>query len=380
MIEEIDSKKLCFISPTFPPHISGIADHTAFLAQTVAKTASVKVLTTVQKDQSFPEVTVEQIFSLGQPKSILKIVDAVIADQPDWIVVQYDPFSYGVAYGINPYLPLMLTLLKNRCPQLKMSIIVHETFRSDHSLKSTLLSTVLTTQLWMICRLMDVIFIVVEPWIPTVKRWFPNKIVQHLPVSSNILQTTTIRDQARARLGINSQTIVLGLFGRMQGVRNLEHIILAAKKVIHAGLDVLILYVGLDPSTARNRLNMVPLMADGPLTANEISERFTAMDIYLAPFDEGVSTRRTSFMASLQHGLATVATYGTYTDQALLDANHHAFILTDSDQPEDFASEVLNLALNPAHRQDLASNAKSLFQQEYTWESIASKLLNTIRA
>lgn len=378
MLESTSLKKVYFISPVYPPHVCGVGDYTACLVQTLAKEVSVKVLTTVAQNPDFSTVLVEQAFSLKHPRSILKIVDALKVNPPDWLILQYDPFSYGMPYGINPYLPWMLFLLRKSFPQLRVGIIVHETFRPVNNFKSALLQFTLTIQLWIVCYFMDAIFIVVESWVTKVNQWFPSKVIQHLPVSSNISRVTISRNQMRKRLGISSQTIVLGLFGRMHAVRSYEHIILSAKKIIEAGQDILILYIGLHPSAARTHLNIFPLIAEGPLANYEISEYFTAMDIYLAPFNEGVSTRRTSFMAGLQHGLPTVSTYGVYTETLLMAANRKAYILTANDCPEDFAGEVLNLVFNPAYRQQLSINAEAFFQNEYSWPSIASKFLSTI--
>ena len=53
--------------------------------------------------------------------------------------------------------------------------------------------------------------------------------------------------------------------------------------------------------------------------ADEVSRRLSAADLNLSAFIDGVSTRRGSLMAALQHGVASVGTRGYLTDQMLLN-------------------------------------------------------------
>jgi glycosyltransferase involved in cell wall biosynthesis len=152
-------------------------------------------------------------------------------------------------------------------------------------------------------------------------------------------------------------------------------------KTIQAeGLDVLVMYIGHDCAGAKSGLQGIPLIAEGPFPAEEISQRFTAMDIYLVPIDEGVSTRNTSFMTGLQHGLPIVATWGSSTDQILKHEHEKAMFLVSVHEPNQFAKAVLDLAINPLQRKLLSEGAKQLFEREFTWPRIISKLMTTLES
>ncbi len=373
-------QKLHFINSTFPPRICGVGDHTAHLATELAKTLEVKVMTVYGEVDTLPDVKVEQVFSIKQPSSIFLVVEAIAADTPDWVILQYDPFSYGIRYGFNPYLPLAVNLLKRRCPQVRVGLIVHESFVRIRNWKLAVLQTWLSAQLWTLSRVADAVFMVIEPWVPILKSWFPKKTVEHLPVSSNMPYVVANRDEVRSSLGISLTTIVLGLFGRIQKTRSMDCVIKAVNRTRQAGFDVVVLYVGMDPISARNSLSNVPLLADGPLTSAEISRRFAAMDVYLVPIDEGVSTRRTSLMTGLQHGVPTVATFGPATDTMLMEENGKALLLADVKAPDNFASAVLDLVSNPLRRKLLSNEAQQLFCREFTWHQICSKFLETLES
>lgn len=370
--------RLSFVTATFPPVVCGVGDHTAQLATALSRTHEVKVLTAYGEAKDLGCVKVEQAFRYDRPRSIFSLIEPIIRDKPDWLIVQYDPFSYGARYGFNPYLPLAMNLLKRRSPQIKLGLVVHESFMPVHNWKSAALSLELKAQLWSLARATDAIFTATEPWVGRLAKWFPRKTIKHLPVGSNMPCVNVSRDEARARLGIKDETIVLGLFGRLQKTRSISHISQTIERTRAAGHDVLVLYMGHDSEAARRHLGDVPMRADGVLTPEEISKRFAAMDVYLMPIDEGISTRRTSLMTGLQHGIATVATSGQATDALLLRENGKAFLLADVSAPDAFGDHVLELVSNRARRKLLSDGAAQLFSREFTWERISRTLLETL--
>ncbi|MBD2626921.1 glycosyltransferase family 4 protein [Trichormus variabilis] len=377
---EMKIQKLYLINSIFPPKISGVGDHTAYLATELAKIIEVKVLVAFGEIDNFTQFKVEQIFSYVKPESFFSIIKFIREDPPDWVILQYDPFGYGTRYGLNPYIPLAINILKWLCPHVKIGVIVHESFIHIQNRKLAVLAQFLKAQLWLLGCAVDTIFTVIEPWVSILNSWFPNKLIQHLPVSSNIPQVSVYKNEVRESLGISPQTIVLGMFGRIQRVRRLDHIINAVKKIQAEGFEVLVMYIGHDTVGAKSGLTDVPLLAEGPFSSEEISRRFAAMDIYIMPIDEGVSTRNTSLMTGLQHGIPTVATFGASTDSILMQENGKAMFLVDAKSPDDFAMKVLELAANPLQRKFLSDGAKELFAREFTWSHISSKLLTTLES
>lgn len=373
--------KLSFITSTFPPRFCGVGDHTARLAAELAgKLEEVKVLTAFGEVHNPRGVSVGQFFSNESPRSIMSLPEAIAVDKPDWVVIQYDPFSYGARYGFNPYLPLMAHRLKRRCPQVRLALIVHESFVPVHNWKSRVLSLELKAQLWALGRAADAIFTATEPWVERLSAWFPKKMIKHLPVGSNIPLVVAEREEVRASLGIRPETNVLGLFGRVQRTRSMEHVRSAVRRAREAGLDVAVLYMGLDSAAAREHLRGVPLITNGPLSPEEVSRCLAAVDVYLVPIDEGVSTRRTTLMSGLQHGLATVATIGSATDRLLARENGKALLLAEAVEPEAFAEAVRDLLTNAERRERLSDGARSLFSREFDWQQIAAAFLATLNS
>jgi glycosyltransferase involved in cell wall biosynthesis len=268
--------------------------------------------------------------------------------------------------------------MKRRSPATGFALMVHEPFVDAENWKFVVMTTWQRWQLRMLGKTADVVFLSIDPWAQRFRRWFPDKQVLHLPVSSNIPLEPMTRAAARARLGIDSETLVLGTFGTAHPSRLWGWVRGAAEAVRRTGQDVLVLHLGPHPAAVRDALGPVPARLDGPLPVDELSRRFAAMDIYLAPYSDGVSTRRTSLMSGLQHGVATVGTRGIHTDRMLRDQDGRSLLLADADAERLFHSHVQCLAGDPERRAALGAEGQRFFEQEFSWERIASRLMRSL--
>ena len=371
--------KIHIIAAALPPQLDGIGDYTANLAAELSHSATVTVLTGVPAPDPIPGVRVEAVFSADNPRSVWNLVGRVAEDKPDWVLLQFNQFSFG-KWGLNPYLPLAMRQIKRRCPQTRLAWMAHEDFVPIISWKFAVMTTWQRWQFWMLGRTADVIFFSIDPWVERYRRWFPGKPIVHLPVGSNIPRVAITREEARARLGIAEGTLVLGLFGTAHSSR-LLHLVRAAVQAVHSeNQDVLALYIGPHTETVCQALQGLPVLAEGPFPADEVSRRFAAMDVYLVPITGGVSTRRTSLMTALQHGIPTVSTFGTQTDRMLLAENEKAFLLADVDAPVAWTAAVLRLAKDRALQQRVGQQGEQLYHQEFAWEKVAERLMATLVA
>ena len=297
-----------------------------------------------------------------------------VPNPPDWVLLQYNPFSYG-RWGLNLHLPETLRRLRRVAPGLKLAVMVHEPFVPIITPQFAVMATWQRWQLWRLGTSADLLFFSIDPWARRFQKWFPRKPVVHLPVGSNIPRVPITRLEARARLGIPEETIVLGVFGSAHASRLLEPIRSAAEAIQQAGLSVQILSIGPQGQAMCEAMAGLPVIADGPLLAEEVSRRLAAVDIYLAAYVDGVSTRRGAFLTALQHGLAIAGTQGLSTDPLLEQEDEHAFLLADAADVESFQAHVLHLAKNPVRRAQIGAAGQQLYQRRFTWPCIAGTLL-----
>jgi glycosyltransferase involved in cell wall biosynthesis len=367
--------RLHIIAATLPPQVNGIGDYTAQLASALVPSCAVKILTGDRERYTpIPGVTIEPVFTVAHPGSVRKIEASVASDPPDWLLLQYNPFSYGYL-GLNLHLPLVFRRMRRRYPTTRFALMVHEPFVPIISWKWAIMTIWQRWQLWMLGQSADLIFFSIEAWARRFQRWFPGKPVFHLPVGSNIPHVRIATAAARTRLGVREDTLVIGLFGTAHISRLVGWVKGAVEASCPAGRDPLILYIGPHSAAIREHLGSVPLLAEGPLPADEVSRRFAALDVYLAPFVDGVSTRRTTLMTGLQHGVATVGTRGVNTDTMIRREDGRALLLADVDAADRFSEHVRRLLADAALRERLGGEARRLYCREFAWDRLASRLL-----
>ena len=371
--------KIHIIAAALPPQLDGIGDYTACLAAELARSQDVTVLVGAPSPDPIPGVRIETVFSADAPASVQGIAEFVKTNPPDWVLLQYNPFSYG-KWGRNLHLPRVMQHIKRTCPQTRFALMVHEPFVPLTSWQFAVMATWQRWQLWRLGQTADVVFFSIDPWVKQFRHWFPNKPVVHLPVGSNIPRVPISREEARARLGIREETLVLGLFGTMSAGRMLGLVRDAALALAQSGLPVQVLYIGPHQAQVCAALGDVDIIADGPAPAEEVSRRFVAMDIYLVPYSDGISTRRTTLMTALQHGIAAVGIRGFLTDDLLIHAAGSAFLLADADKPEDFTAAVSSLAENAEQRQCLGQAAEQLYEREFAWGKVTARVFDALNS
>ena len=84
-------------------------------------------------------------------------------------------------------------------------------------------------------------------------------------------------------------------------------------------------------------------------------------------------------MAGLQHGLATVGTYGEATDNLLSAENGRSLLLADAKSTDAYAQCVRKLLADTDLRDQLGTNAKLFFDRHFSWNRIADRLLGALR-
>ena len=369
--------KLHIIAAALPPHLDGIGDYTACLAAELGRSAEVTLLAGVPDADSISGVCIKAAFSAEDPASVRQITRFVAEDRPDWVLLQYNPFMYG-RWGLNLHLPEMMRGLRRAAPGTRLAVMVHEPFVPVITPQFAVMSTWQRWQLWRLGQVADIVFFSIEPWAERFRTWFPGKPLVHLPVGSNIPVMRISREEARARLGIPDDALVLGLFGTASAARLLDWVRDAAVSLGQSHSPHL-LYVGPDNEKVRAAMGDVALIADGPASPEEVSKRFAAMDIYLVPYSDGISTRRTTLMTALQHGVATVGTQGPLTDTRLKQEAGQAFLLADVADPKAFTAAVVTLAQDAEQRQQLGQAAQQLYEREFSWGKIASQLMTVLK-
>ena len=371
--------RIDLLFPVLPPVLDGIGDHTARMARVLARQCDVRVLTTQTDVSPIQNVRVEPCFTTNPLWKTGDFLAAVAADPPDWLIVQFNQFSYG-RWGLNPFLPRALYKLRHVAPDTRVAWVAHEDFVPATSFKFRIMRLWQRQQFMALGRQADRIFFSIDPWVQKYGPLFKDTPVHHLPIGSNIPRVDDDPSDdpsvLRRQLGLDN-TFVVGFFGTLRA-RLLGHLKAAVSALQKQADDVVLLYVGPDGHDLRRAFPVLQILDAGRLPEENVSRHLAVMDLHLTPFIDGVSTRRGSFMAGLQHGIPTLATCGELTDRVLRRQDGRAFVLAPTTDASAFAESALDLYACPDYRNRIGRNARRLYDEQFAFEVTVPAMLDEL--
>jgi glycosyltransferase involved in cell wall biosynthesis len=332
--------------------VDGIRDHTRRLAEALRRTGAADVRMDLGVRPGFT---------------------AALRPDDDVLLVQYNPFSYA-RWGFAPWLPVELLRARRR---RRVALMVHEPYVPMRNLRWSLMGAWQRLQLWLLWLSAGVVLASIEPWTARLARWRPRRPIHHLPVGSNLPDGRARREEARARLGIEPDEVVLATLGSRSPGWLGAPVLAAAEAVAAAGWPASALLLGADAPDVDGLGDVLRVRRPGWLSEEDLAAALAAADVFLLPLADGVSTRRTTLMAALQHALPVVATRGHLTDRQLLEAGD-ALRLVPVARADLFAEAARALAAEPAARVSLGRAGRSLYERAFSWERTAMRLMNAL--
>jgi glycosyltransferase involved in cell wall biosynthesis len=298
--------------------------------------------------------------------------------QYDALVLQYNPFMYG-RWGFAPWLAADIALLSARRRRARIVLMVHEPYVPMINWRWTLMGFWQRFQLLALRLPSDIVLASIEPWADRFATRWPSRPTFHLPVGSNLPDMRRVREAERARFGADAQTIILATFGTGDPARLPEYIVAAAEAVARSARRVLLQNLGIGAPPLHGLSDEVRVETPGALPAEAVARRLAGSDIYLASHHEGMSSRRGTMMAALQHGLPVVGTHGRLTDPTLR-AEAKAIRLVPVGRPDLFAEAAVELANDARERRTIGERARALYERCFDWPVIARRLVGAIVA
>lgn len=290
------------------------------------------------------------------------------------LVLQYNPFSHG-RRGFAPGLAVAMLRLRCRSSRPIIGLMVHETFVDAKNWRWWLMRTWQRLQLRALQLAADVVFCTIERWSEDLRRSWPPAAVHHLPVASNMPDRRQARAQGRAQLEVPAHGLVLCTFGLDHAGRLTEHIVDAAAAVAREGRSVVLLSLGTGRPRREPVAPGVMLVAPGFLPDEQAALLLAGADLFLAAFEDGVSTRRTTMMAALQHEIAVVGTDGHLTDELLRHSTAALRLVAVGDHAG-FVAAVCALAASDGDRRALAARGRRLYDEHFDWPVLVAGLLD----
>jgi glycosyltransferase involved in cell wall biosynthesis len=178
--------------------------------------------------------------------------------------------------------------------------------------------------------------------------------------------------------GLGGARWVLGYFGTIGAGKRFDWVVAAWRRMRTAEPATALVVIGGQP-----RLKITAEEAPwwkllGQVEAKAVSEALQALDVLVVPFVDGVSERRSTFMAGLAHGLPVVTTIGPSTGRELRTGDF--FLGLPSRDDDAFAAAVAEFVPRTPLRRAMAVRARAQYAEHYSWERLAEELTARLEA
>jgi glycosyltransferase involved in cell wall biosynthesis len=289
---------------------------------------------------------------------------------PRRILVQWVPHGYGYR-SMNV---MFCWWLWNRARRGdRVELMVHEPylpFRAG-SLRQNVAALVHRLMTVLLLRAAAHVWISIPEWERRLRPYALGRPVplQWLPIPSSIpMICSAAGAQAVRKRYLADGRVLIGHFGTFGWPISpmLEEILLALTGEFDAQV---VLLIGLKSEEFRlaliqkePRLAAV-VHATGTLSAEDLSCHLAACDLMIQPYPDGVSTRRTSFMAGLSHGRAIITTTGTSTEPLWRQTD--AVALAAVNDVAAFLQLLRRLRSDVEERYRMGESARNIYRERF---------------
>lgn len=376
-----DARAIALIVQAIPPTHDAIGEYTARLSIELAKACDVNVMTSTSSGRSadVEGVEIEACFDLCGPQRFANLLERLVKTNADSVILQYNPFAWG-RRGWAPDLVRTVESFKRARPDVCLAVMFHETYMMNPGFRSWVMRLYQRRQFQRLTAIADVCFFSTELWANQLSDRDPNARSVHLPVGSNLPLSAADPLVTRQKWSIGENDFVCGVFGGNHPSRMVPWIDAAVDQMNRendSGRKMFFLHVGGDKIDWS--VPAIPTIVTGRLSATEAADAIAIMDLMINPFSDGISTRRGSAMAALQHGVPVLTTRGHATESLWDDEEGRCVFRS----PNDCRDRWLQ-ACREAWQATVARDAnrresiKRFYRNHFDWPVIAGKLLTSL--
>jgi glycosyltransferase involved in cell wall biosynthesis len=372
------SLSFAIICPDYPPRRGGVADHTALLLAELAKHAQVTLITSEDTEVPRAPNRVQYVRDWQDEEELFRCVDRLPKEAV--LLWAYVPHMYGRG-GVAPAVPRVMTRLRTAGHHHQI-VLAHEIAAPFSLWPHRTWYAWQHRQQW--CRMVnsaDLLVTSTEAW----RDEWQARLPEHRAKFSSAASPSTIpiapltdvaghRATWRRTMGWPEDVLVLGWFGTASAAKQLEWVLQARERAATAlARPVALVLIGKADQVAQQQ-NSPWIKSTGYLEAAAVSHVLQSIDALLLPFIDGISERRTSFMAGLSHGTPVVTTQGHNTGPTLRAAQ--ICRLASALDEEQFSREVIAALSDPAESRAMGERGRTVYRRDYDWPVVAEHFVS----
>ncbi|MFQ5960753.1 MAG: glycosyltransferase family 4 protein, partial [Candidatus Methylomirabilales bacterium] len=370
-----DIVRVLMVCPSYPPQevTCGVGDYTRCLVEELTRQGEdVSVLCSSQYlGTAQGPVHVLPLVRRWTLDQALRLSFSQAMPRGEILHLQYTPHLYGRGAGFK-LLPL-LTRLRVRGPA---TVVTFHTLTAGSG----------WSRVWAMLLLASAHHSISanEEVTTTVRRRLPrlSRRLTEIPIGANVPVAPLhgmAHEAGRRLLGVPPDIPLLVHFGLVYAGKGLETMFAALPDLLRFQPGIRLVIVGdtrpdsqgyratLDALAVRLGIAHATIWA-GRRCGEEVSQILQAADLFVVPYDDGISIRRGSLMAGLAHSLPVVSTTSSLASAYLRDGDN--ITLVPPRNPQALSARIASLLCAPDEAARLGQGARKLADR-FTWPVIA---------
>jgi glycosyltransferase involved in cell wall biosynthesis len=373
------------ITCEYPPQIGGVSDYTRLLSQQLALAGDEVRVWAPDVANEPPEKDEAGVhvhrslgdFSKPDLSSTEEQINRIDKNRPRTLLVQWVPHGYGKRAMNLGFCRWLEHLVKygNR-----LELMVHEPYleSGQGSWKQRIVAQVHRRMIRIVLDGASRVYMSIPAWERYLRPYAPSdREMIWLPIPATVPVVDDAHATAARRRRIGEQSLIVGHLGTYADA--ITAVLAPALISILRSLPnshALLLGSGSE-QFASSLKNQAPelerrMHLAGFLSNEDLSHHLSACDLMLQPFPDGLSSRRTSLMNALAHGVPVVSNSGHLTEE--LWEESHAVALGATGAAPDLAKVCIQLLPNAAERGKIAEAGAALYRSRFDWPNLIATL------
>jgi len=370
MSAQFSFRRVAWITPDFPPDRGGVSDHSTEMVNALRAAGHEVLVCARPHERGFAHLNHE-----------------LAAYRPDLVIVAYTPLGYAPrTFGIAPNFALWSARLRRRlhCPCIllahEVAMPVSHHFRR-RELKLAALGAVQTAQFATLVASFDAVLfsnvgtqaLWAERCLGWGDRFHTIRICSNIPYNPRPGPAAAL---TAAGYVVPTPTVLF--FGTGHQSVLFDYVEEAFRELLRVEPAAGLVIVGMTPEKLREVRPSLAALGDrvhalGYVEAELVSLWLRVAVLVLAPLIEGVSARKGTVMAALQHGQAVVTTRGRQTRDDI--AWQEICILSPLDRKR-FADLAVRALQDPEWRSSIGSAARAEYEAHASAKVTAARILD----
>jgi glycosyltransferase involved in cell wall biosynthesis len=356
------------LTSEYPPDVGGVSDYTRQVAEGLAHTGEEVHVWCPRPATTRGNACLRVHPLLGRirPSDLRRVGDQLDAfAAPRRLLVQWVPHGFGY-HSMNVW--FCLWLLRRSMSGDVVELMVHEAYSDFRRgpLRHVVMACIQRVMTVLLLLTASRVWIATPAWERRLRAYALGRKVSitWLPVPGCVSPRPAAMSYVVRRRYAAEGTILIGHFGSFgRDVTTLLEACLPGV-ITHAAQPSL-LFLGNGSDVYRDRLRQqypqwaARIHSTGYVPASLLAEHIAACDLFLQPYPDGITARRTTAMACLSQGRPIVTTYGASTEPFW--AKSGAVALGAVRDPAECVAAVAALIEDPQRRQTLGTHGRALY-------------------